>query len=327
MTWRDDGNNAEQLFYDEVRTKKLAANGVHGKTGKRGLIGSVRYPSDAIKGKKKLREYANISKETRVYNVWDEKILSKTEFQALPFDKQVVALETWREKFSMKAVAEAWGLKDGSLYYVLEKMGLHKTKKGNGAGRPSEKKKSQIPMEQILEAIEGQEHKLIPRHIFDELSDEKRKELMEKWRETYRVRALAEYWGLAETYMRKLCVRMGVIGERGGKHAHLKSKVEINGKLTVLLGGNGTVSKPAPVEEIQTEAPELNIEENSNELIEPTQTKIQPTQTKSIVPVQPARQQDQELAFEYRGVYDREILQLLLSRFEGDMVEFTIKRK
>ena len=38
----------EKLFHNEVREKKKAASGVHSKTGKKGYVGRMRFPSDIL---------------------------------------------------------------------------------------------------------------------------------------------------------------------------------------------------------------------------------------------------------------------------------------
>ena len=50
----------EREFRLEVKSKKLAASGVHHKTGKRGYTGTIMFPSSLLRGKEK-RDYTRPS--------------------------------------------------------------------------------------------------------------------------------------------------------------------------------------------------------------------------------------------------------------------------
>ena len=49
----------EKLFHNEVREKKKAASGVHHKTGKKGYVGRMRFPSDILNRTEKKRYKRN----------------------------------------------------------------------------------------------------------------------------------------------------------------------------------------------------------------------------------------------------------------------------
>lgn len=108
-----------------MREKKLAASGVHGKTGKRGYVGTVKTPADLLKGKKR-KEYEGTS-PVIVSSIYDE-VVSLDEFKALPRNKKMIYLHEYRKRFTAKNLADMWGISDKTVYYYFRSYGMDKPK-------------------------------------------------------------------------------------------------------------------------------------------------------------------------------------------------------
>ena len=70
-------SEAEKLFLNEIREKKRTASGVHHKTGKNGYVGTMRFPSDIMSRKDKMKYRRNGKVMTT--NMYDE-IITAEEF-------------------------------------------------------------------------------------------------------------------------------------------------------------------------------------------------------------------------------------------------------
>lgn len=123
-------NTIEKTFHEEVREKKLAASGVHGKTGKRGYVGTVKTPADLLKGKKR-KEYEGTS-PVSVSSIYDE-VVSLDEFKALSRNKKMIYLHEYRKRFTAKNLADMWGISDKTVYYYFRSYGMDKSKRETSA--------------------------------------------------------------------------------------------------------------------------------------------------------------------------------------------------
>ena len=130
-------NEAEQAFYDDVREKKKAANGVHGKTGKRGYVGTMRFPTD-IMSRKEKRAYRKAGAIVTT-NIFDE-ILTIDEFMNLEEFEQRNRLQYWRNKYSAVEVKSSMGIGVKRYYDIIEELGLPKAPRGRSKGQPRKAK-------------------------------------------------------------------------------------------------------------------------------------------------------------------------------------------
>lgn len=127
--------NIERMFLDEVRDKKRTASGVHSRTGKRGYVGKMKFPSDFLKGKEK-RDYLKASK-VRVYNMYDE-IISYKDFMLLDNEGRKKYLEGWTRLYTVNEIAEAWGITYKNTYNHFKRADINIVKKsprGRNGGR------------------------------------------------------------------------------------------------------------------------------------------------------------------------------------------------
>lgn len=132
----------EKLFMEEVRDKKRTASGVHSKTGKRGYIGKMQFPSD-IMSRKDRKEYIK-SGEVIVTNIYD-KIMPREEFQAHSEEEQKVILQALRERHKTKDIQKAWRMNSAGYYALVDKFGLAKLHRG-GRRAVTPKTKTNTPV-------------------------------------------------------------------------------------------------------------------------------------------------------------------------------------
>lgn len=121
-------NEAEQVFLEDIREKKKAASGVHHKTGKRGYVGTMRFPTDIMSRKEKY----NYRKAGKVVNsnLWTE-ILTIEEFQALEKEEQKNRLQYWRTTYTNKEITEKMGIWNAKYYSIVSELGLPKAPRVN----------------------------------------------------------------------------------------------------------------------------------------------------------------------------------------------------
>lgn len=116
-------NEAKQCFLEEVREKKKTASGVHHKTGKRGYVGKMLFPTDIMSRKEKY----NHRKAGKVLtsNLYDE-IIALTEFEQLDVFEQRNRLAYWRTQNSNKEIQKAMGVNNSKYYDLVAQLGLPK---------------------------------------------------------------------------------------------------------------------------------------------------------------------------------------------------------
>ena len=141
-------NEAEQAFYDDVREKKKAANGVHGKTGKNGYVGTMRFPTDIMSRKEKIA-YRKAGAVVTT-NIFDE-ILTIDEFNKLEEYEQKNRLQYWRNKYSAIEVKSSMGIGAKRYYDIIGELGLPKAPRGRSKGAPRKAKAIAIEAEKIKE--------------------------------------------------------------------------------------------------------------------------------------------------------------------------------
>lgn len=145
-------NEIERTFKEEVREKKRAANGVHGKKGKRGYVGSMRTPADLLTGKER-RAYEGTS-PVRTSKIDPVEIIPYEDFKKLNRQGKTLLLYKLREKHTAKEIAKEWGVSDKTLYYYYKAYGVkrgrvaHDTKEAANSSQPSDKQGKPAPASQ-----------------------------------------------------------------------------------------------------------------------------------------------------------------------------------
>jgi hypothetical protein len=116
-------SEAEKLFKEEVRDKKRTASGVHSKTGKRGYVGKMRFPSDIMSRKEKYN-YRKAGKvvTTQLY----EKIIPVEEFEELETYEQKNMMAYWRNVYTNKEITTAMGIHNNRFYRIVKELELPK---------------------------------------------------------------------------------------------------------------------------------------------------------------------------------------------------------
>ena len=117
----DSKGEIEREFRLEVESKKLAASGVHHKTGKLGYTGTITFPSSLLRGKEK-RDYTKSGK-VRQYNMYTS-LTDYDTFKTYSPERQKDILIKWREQFTSKEIMEALGIHHTFYYEILYKNGI-----------------------------------------------------------------------------------------------------------------------------------------------------------------------------------------------------------
>lgn len=136
MMWQSE---AERLFNDEVRDKKKTASGVHHKTGKNGYVGKMRFPSDIMSRKEKMKYKGN--SRVSISNLYEE-IITIEEFEKLETHEQRNRLAYWRNQYSNKEITEGMGIWNNKYYRIVADLGLPRGKRVDGAPRKATAKKA-----------------------------------------------------------------------------------------------------------------------------------------------------------------------------------------
>jgi hypothetical protein len=151
-------SEAEKLFYDDVREKKKAATGVHYKTGSRGYVGTMRFPSDIMSRKEKY----NYRKAGKVMttNIFDE-ILTIDEFNKLEKHEQKNRMAYWRNIKTNKEILKGMGINNTRYYEIVAELDLPKAprtykngRKGSAKGKtPTDVQKQQERAPEAADAV------------------------------------------------------------------------------------------------------------------------------------------------------------------------------
>lgn len=143
-------SEAEQAFHEDVREKKRTASGVHHKTGKRGYVGTMRFPTDIMSRKDKY----NYRKAGKVMttNLYDE-IITIDEFERLEKDEQRNRMIHWRNQYTNKDITTGLGIWNARYYSLVAELELPK------APRSYKKREAKVkvaPVEKSKEIIPAQ---------------------------------------------------------------------------------------------------------------------------------------------------------------------------
>jgi hypothetical protein len=121
-------SEAEKCFIDDIREKKKAASGVHSKTGKRGYVGKMRFPTDIMNRKDKMK-YRRASKIT-MSNLFDE-IITVEEFNNLEVFEQRNRLQYWRDKYTIREIQKGMGIPNNQYYNIIDRLELPRDRVAN----------------------------------------------------------------------------------------------------------------------------------------------------------------------------------------------------
>lgn len=145
-------SEAEKAFYEDVREKKKTASGVHGKTGKKGYVGKMLFPTDIMSRKDKYNHRkAGKVVTTNLY----EKILTIDEFDELEDFEKRNRLQYWRNEYTTIEIKKGLGIGAARYYEIIEKLGLPKAPRGRQKARTAKVKA--IAIERGIEAAEATE--------------------------------------------------------------------------------------------------------------------------------------------------------------------------
>jgi hypothetical protein len=163
---------AEKIFHEEVRDKKRTASGVHSKTGKNGYVGTMRFPSDIMSRKDKIK-YRKASK-VMTSNLYSD-ILTINEFRQLEQEEQKNRMIYWRSNYSNKEIQKKMGIANSPYYKIIAELDLPKAPrtertKPNRSGKTKVQEPKEKPIQEQTElAISTPEKEKVQEVIVDGL--------------------------------------------------------------------------------------------------------------------------------------------------------------
>lgn len=115
--------NVAKIFNDDVREKKRIGSGIFSRTGTRGYVGTMRFPSDLMTRKEKYN-YRKSGK-VKVYNMYDS-IIPLDEFRGLTGQEKKKALEHWLfdRKYSKADIRKSMIVSSNTLDNWIKNMGI-----------------------------------------------------------------------------------------------------------------------------------------------------------------------------------------------------------
>lgn len=132
-----------KLLRDEVRQQKQTFSGVHGRTGKRGYVGKMLFPTDIMSRRDKYN-YRKAGK-VEITNMYDN-IMSYEEFMKLDEESQRKTLTEYRKRFSNKEIKDKWGLGDYEYYTkTVNRLGVRTQSRKSTPRKTTEKKDTALP--------------------------------------------------------------------------------------------------------------------------------------------------------------------------------------
>jgi hypothetical protein len=149
-------NEAEQAFYSDIREKKKAASGVHSKTGSRGYVGKMLFPSDIMSRKEKYNHRK--AGKVQVSNLYEE-VLTVDQFEELETEDQKNRLHYWRNNYSNKDIQAKMGIGNAQFYRIVKRLDLPKAARINKQEKPKRKATAKKTLLDYA-AIESQQSQL-----------------------------------------------------------------------------------------------------------------------------------------------------------------------
>ena len=122
-----------RMLQQENREKKKIGSNIHSRTGTRGYIGKMLFPSDIMSRKDKYNYRKNGKVKTYKMN---ELILTKDQFEQKDEETQRLLMTRWRELYSNKEIMESMGVRGNAAFHnLITSLGVPR-KTRIGAGRP-----------------------------------------------------------------------------------------------------------------------------------------------------------------------------------------------
>lgn len=119
----DIRKDIKKIYEQDIKEKKQVSRSAHNRTGKHGRGGSkVTTPADLLTGKEK-RTYTQPSPVT-TSNIYYDQIMSLEEFKSLSKQKKMLVLDTYRKRYAVKDLSDAWGLSRTSVYNYYKAYGV-----------------------------------------------------------------------------------------------------------------------------------------------------------------------------------------------------------
>jgi hypothetical protein len=145
-------SEAERLFYEDMREKKRTASGVHHKTGKKGYVGKMLFPTDIMSRKDKY----NHRKAGKVMssNIYDE-IITIDKFNELEDFEKRNRMAYWRSNYTNKEIKSAMGIANSPYYKIVSELGLPKAPRTQHEYKPR-KAKTKVVSEVVPEVKENE---------------------------------------------------------------------------------------------------------------------------------------------------------------------------
>lgn len=112
----------ERMLNEEIRDKKRTGNGIHSKTGSRGYVGKMMFPSDLMKGKQKR----NYVRSSEVMSWSTKEILPKEQFDTFDQEQQKEMLTAWRTNFTNEQIMKQMKLGQYGYYKLLDVLSIKK---------------------------------------------------------------------------------------------------------------------------------------------------------------------------------------------------------
>lgn len=109
-------NEIERMLHAENRHKKMIGSNIHHKTGVRGYVGKMLFPTDLMSRKEKYQ--TRKAGKVVVYNMY-ETILTKAEFELKDKEMQKTLLTRWREIYPNKEIISQMGLSGSGVFHKL----------------------------------------------------------------------------------------------------------------------------------------------------------------------------------------------------------------
>ncbi|MCQ6281224.1 hypothetical protein [Bacillus sp. EB600] len=214
----------EREFRLEVKSKKLAASGVHHKTGKRGYTGTIIFPSSLLRGKEK-REYTKPGK-VRQYNMFTSLTDYETLISYSP-ERQKDILIKWREQFPSKEIIGALGINRTSYYELLYKHGILE--------RPSSSKEYKDGLKR--DKLEAKPEDIMNFQDLKLLTKEKQLQILDDYNERFNMPTVAKIWGkdVKSVYSLRYTLKKS-LEKAKKKEAKVKESVDEHKQMDLITG-------------------------------------------------------------------------------------------
>jgi predicted DNA-binding protein YlxM (UPF0122 family) len=300
-------SSIDKIFNEDIREKRKTSRGVYSRTGKRGYVGKMKFPSDIMHSKDR-RKYRGNGKVV-VWNMYED-IMEYSYFKGLPQQEQKKVLEGLRKKHTNKEIQTQWGLAAQSFYNLVTKLGAKKREMGN---IPENTKLDEKVLTEYTKEV-------IPYNLFKTLIMEQKQYLFDFYLTEMTTQELAKAWKISVSNIYNFKSRLKKQMESGKL---LPLKIELNqpteteneDKENVEVSPQESSANPVvspeisstnpviPSEKIEDEQVTLQNDQSTSPLSEPIDNVTQADSQQEKIP---ARNYGTTLSFE--GEYTKEEL-------------------